>query len=226
MTVPIYIGWDSREVEAAYVLAHSLRKHAIRPLDIRFLRRDTLPFLQGDMRPGSTEFTYSRFAVPYLCGYRGRALFMDCDMLAFGDVCELFELPMGDMALRVRKHDWQPSNSVKMDGQRQEPMPRKLWSSLMLMECSKLTLWTPAAVACWTGSRLHRFEGIPDEAIGYLPDGWNDVETLAPHTKLFHYTEGGPWFEGYRDCLGAAQWFEARAEWQDAAMGNRGDPCR
>ena len=37
----------------------------------------------------STEFTYTRFLVPYLCGYQGKAIFIDCDMLCLGDIAEL-----------------------------------------------------------------------------------------------------------------------------------------
>jgi len=53
------------------------------------------------------------------------------------------------------------------------------------------------------GAYLHRFSWLKDEEIGSLDHTWNylvgvynDIEL----PKLIHYTEGGPWFENYRDC--------------------------
>ncbi len=34
----------------------------------------------------STEFTYSRFFTPWLAGYKGWALFCDCDFLFLGEL--------------------------------------------------------------------------------------------------------------------------------------------
>lgn len=214
MSVPIYIGFDAREWEAAFVLAHSLRKHASRPLEIRMLHRHMLPCLDGDTRPGSTAFTYSRFGIPYLRGYRGKALFLDSDMVAYGDICEVLDLPMDGLAIRCTQHQWQPTATIKMDGQAQQPMPRKLWSSFMLMDCSRLTLWTPKAIREWSGAELHRFVGIPDEQIGEIDLAWNEVERLTDRTKLFHWTEGGPWFEKCQNCAHADAWIAARDEWR------------
>jgi hypothetical protein len=35
---------------------------------------------------------------------------------------------------------------------------------------------------------------------------------MDEHTKLIHYTNGGPWFEQYRDHAHADVWYEARRE--------------
>ena len=37
----------------------------------------------------STEFSFSRFLTPYLCGYEGWAIFSDCDMLMLDDITGL-----------------------------------------------------------------------------------------------------------------------------------------
>ena len=46
---------------------------------------------------------------------------------------------------------------------------------------------------------LHRFEPIADDQIGDIPEGWNVLDRYDANTKLIHYTEGGPWFDRYKD---------------------------
>ena len=158
----IFIGWDSRFPEMADVLRHSLLEHASSPLDIRFLKLHETGLVRPPDPRASTEFTYSRFLVPHLCGFEGTAIFMDGDMLCFADIRELDDLEMGDLALRVVKHDYQPENTLKMHGCEQSVYPRKNWSSLMIMNCRRLTLWSKEVVTMQTGGFFHRFQGIPD----------------------------------------------------------------
>ena len=57
----------------------------------------------------------------------------------------------------------------------------------------------------------HRFSWIKDEEIGTLDHTWNylvGVYDDIKRPKLIHYTEGGPWFENYRNC-------EFHQEWKD-----------
>jgi lipopolysaccharide biosynthesis glycosyltransferase len=101
----IYIGYDQRMPIASEVLEYSLRKNSSEPLDIRLLKLDELKLNRPHDPLQSTEFTYTRFLVPSLCDYQGTALFMDNDMLCFGDVSKLFHLDMTNYWLRCVKHD-------------------------------------------------------------------------------------------------------------------------
>ncbi len=194
----IFVGYDSREDIAYRVLKYSLEQHASEPLDIRPLVLRELDFPRPLDPLQSTEFTYTRFLVPHLCGFEGTALFMDCDMLAVGDIAEIFHLDLQDYALRVYKHDHRPTAAIKMDGKPQTQYPRKNWSSFMLMNCGRLTAWSKEAVLTQPARWLHRFEPIPDEQIGDIPKGWNVLDHYDAGTKLIHYTEGGPWFDRYK----------------------------
>jgi len=216
MTLKIFIGWDSREAECAEVLAYSLKKHATIPLDIRYLKLAELDFDRPLDPLQSTEFTYSRFLVPYLCQYGGKAIFMDCDMLCLGDIKELDDLEMSQYALRVVKHNHQPTEKLKMDGKIQTVYPRKNWSSLMIMNCQELKLWTREVVENMSGAYLHRFKDIPDEKIGDIPKTWNTLDWMDETTKLIHYTKGGPWFEQWRDHPYGAIWLQYRDEYRQA----------
>ena len=212
----IFIGWDSRFPEPADVLRYSLLKHSSIPLDIRYLKLDELGLNRTVDPLASTEFTYTRFLLPHLCNFQGKAMFLDNDMLCLGDVRELDELDMGPYALRVVQHDYQPTATVKMYGCPQTSYPRKNWSSMMLMDCGKLRLWSKQVVETQTGAYLHRFQDIADEAIGEIPKTWNTLDWMDDTTKLIHWTSGGPWFEQYRDCPHCEVWNAARREMQEA----------
>jgi lipopolysaccharide biosynthesis glycosyltransferase len=138
---------------------------------------------------------------------------MDCDMLCLGDVTELFRLDLDRHWLRVVKHDHQPTETLKMDGRAQTAFPRKNWSSLMLLNCARLTVWTKANVETRSARWLHRFEPIPDERIGDLPVEWNVLDRYDAKTKLIHYTAGGPWFDGCRDHPFGDLWIRYRDEY-------------
>ena len=213
----IFIGWDARFPEPADVLRYSLLKHASIPLDIRYLKLTELPLARAHDPLASTEFTYSRFLVPHLCGFAGTALFLDNDMLCFADVKEIADLAMQNFALRVVKHDYQPANTTKMYGCPQTSYPRKNWSSMMLMNCARLTIWSRRTVETQTGAYLHRFQDVPDEQIGDLPSAWNVLDMMDAETRLIHYTNGGPWFDEYRDHPHAAPWYRYRDEMRSAA---------
>jgi lipopolysaccharide biosynthesis glycosyltransferase len=208
----IFIGWDSRFPEPADVLRYSLLKHSSIPLDIRYLKLDELELHRQHDPLASTEFTYSRFLVPHLCKFQGTALFLDNDMLCLGDVAPIASLDMKPYALRVVQHDYSPSNSVKMYGAVQTSYPRKNWSSMMLMDCAKLHVWSKQVVETQTGAYLHRFQDIPDAEIGELPKTWNTLDWMDDTTQLIHYTNGGPWFEQYRDHVHAGVWCQMRDE--------------
>lgn len=208
----VFIGYDSRQDIAYRVLRHSILKHASGPLDIRPLVLSELSFPRAPDPLASTEFTYTRFLVPHLVGFSGVALFMDSDMLCLADLCELFHLGVGDYALRVVKQEQRSTDGVKMDGRVQRSYPRKNWSSLMLMDCQRLTAWSFEEVLRRPARWLHRFEPIPDELLGDLPREWNVLDRHDERTKLIHYTEGGPWLENYRDHPFGAIWFQYRDE--------------
>jgi hypothetical protein len=211
----IFIGYDPTQDIAYEVLRYSLEKHASEPIEINAIDASKLTEFNRPVDPlASTPFTYTRFLVPWLCDYEGIALFMDSDMLALGDVSELFHLPMDGLALRVRQHAYNPTETVKMGGKVQTQYPRKNWSSLMLMNCSELQVWTKEAVETQSGAWLHRFEPIPDEKIGDISEEWNVLDHITGPAKLLHYTSGGPWLPGCEDADHADLWHQYREEYE------------
>lgn len=211
--IRIFIGQDSRFPIPAFVLAYSIRKYTSIPIQINLLRLEKLDFNYKINEHGSTEFTYSRFLIPYLCNYKGIALFMDNDMLCLTDIVNLFNYDMNNCALRVVKHDYKPTTSTKMYGTKQIPYRRKNWSSLMLMNCFRLKLWTKEYVENTSGMNLHQFNHIPDNQIDNIESTWNDLDHVDKFTKILHYTTGGPWFKEYENCEHANIWKAYYKEW-------------
>ena len=216
MTLKVFIGWDSREVDAYNVCVKSLKEHASQELDITPIVRDTLIETGEYYRPqpeaGSVEFTYTRFLTPYLADYNGWALFIDCDFLFTKDVAELFAMTDDEYALMCVKHDYVPRTAVKMDGQKQVSYPRKNWSSCILWNCGHPSnkALTKDIVSEESGAFLHRFQFLKDEEIGELPLEWNwlEGEYDKPETPpaVIHFTNGGPWFENWQDVDYAELW--------------------
>lgn len=104
-----------------------------------------------------------------------------------------------------------------MHGCEQSVYPRKNWSSLMIMNCRRLTLWSKEVVASQTGGFLHRLQGIPDERIGEIPIAWNSLDRMDETTRMIHYTNGGPWLEAYRHHPHADVWFRAQDAMRDSS---------
>jgi hypothetical protein len=176
------------------------------------LALNTLPFYLEQHGDGSNSFIYTRFLVPFLNGYKGKALFIDGDMLVRGNVAELFEHLTDDMDVAVVQHDYQTKFPKKYLGNKNENYPRKNWSSVVLWNCGAIAnrMLTPEFVQGATGSYLHRFSWVDDGRIGVIPKTWNWLVDEYEHNedaKLFHFTAGTPCFESYRDCDHSAEWW-------------------
>ena len=211
----VFIGYDSQEPIAWQVLAHSILRRATQPIAIYPLAQPLLKRCYWRERgpTEATEFSLTRFLVPYLCDFRGFALFLDCDMLCLADIGDLMLYPLADpgKAVYVAQHDYIPKDLVKFDGHEQTKYPRKNWSSVMLFDCGKCEALTAEYVNTATGLELHRFTWLQDAQIGALPLTWNWlVGEYEPNSQaqLLHYTVGGPYFESYKTCDHADLWWQ------------------
>ncbi len=205
-----FIGYDIREDIAYQVCEYSLQAHTpdikIEALDLRELQDSGLYNRPRDPL-STTEFTYTRFLVPYLQEYRGWALFCDCDFLWLSDVDALWKQADDRYAVMVVKHDYRPPATIKMDNCRQTVYPRKNWSSMILWNCAHASnrALTPDLINTQSGQYLHRFQWLQDHEIGSIDKTWTWLvgwyqEPEDGDPRALHYTEGGPWFKRYRRC--------------------------
>lgn len=174
--------------------------------------------------PMSTEFAISRFFIPLLNKYQGWTLFCDSDFLFRDDVLKLMELAHPKYAVMCVKHQYEPIEATKMDGQAQTRYRRKNWSSLMLINNAhpmnkQLNLQKLNASP---GRDLHAFDWLMDEEIGALPEEWNWLEGHSSgdiDPKAVHFTRGTPDMDGHADVPYADEWQKLAAEMSIYANG-------
>jgi hypothetical protein len=202
----VFIQANEKQLVGALVSAYSLKRNSKRPdaFDVEIMRQEDHPFFrlkegrtylrEGVRRPWHNEdlqsFTPLRFMPPELMDYQGRAVVIDPDVFAVGDVMELMDRDMKGKAILCRRH-----------GER-----KKYATSVMLLDCAKLKHWRVEKqfnemfdlkrdYIAWTGLALE-----PEDSIGLFEEEWNDFDRLTPATKLIHNTKRRtqPWKTGLR----------------------------
>lgn len=204
----VFIHTNPRQRVGAAVSRYSLRRNSARPdaFDVRIISTDDHDFLaaregQPFLRDGATRiwrmddlqsFTPLRFMPPELMGYRGRAVVIDPDVFAVGDVAELLERDLRGRAIGVRP---KPGSKGRFG---------IMASSVMLLDCAQLGHWKTAETFAkmfsreidymdWIGLRLED-PGTLDP----LEPEWNDMDHLDAKTRLLHNTKRWtqPWKTG------------------------------
>ena len=213
-TLKIFIGYDPKEAVAFHVLSHSLLERSSKPISIVPINLRNLKNLysrQHDQRQ-SNEFSFSRFLVPYLCNYEGFGVYMDCDMLALGDISTVLNDIDENHAVSVVKHDYESKVKVKYLGNKQYSYPRKNWSSFIVWNCAHQSnnAVNPDFIGDADAATLHRFLWLKDEEIGELSVKWNwlvgEYDNPTEDIKVLHWTLGGPYFDDYSNTEFSDEW--------------------
>lgn len=186
----IFVGVDRRQWLAFTVLQYSIYSRASKPVQVIPLLIHQLPLT----RRGLTDFSYSRYLVPWLCNFEGRAVFVDADFLCLTDINELFELFDPEYAVQVVKSKF-----------------RFEWPSLMLFNCEKATDLTLEFV----NDKDSKPQALEWGPVGQLPAQWNFLVGYdAPSDKpvsMAHYTQGIPGFLEMQGTLFYDEWQQDRA---------------
>ena len=213
--IPVFVGYDPREAIAYHVCANSIIRNASCPVAIVPLALNLFSDYTETHTDGSNQFIYSRFLVPHLMDYTGRAIFIDGDMIVRGDIAELYNSIHLSEDVAVVKHNYQTRMTTKYLGSKNENYPRKNWSSVIVWNCASFPnrRLTPEFVMQATGAELHRFTWLDDNRIGELPREWNwlpDEYGPNPDAKLLHYTLGTPCFHEFATTPQADEWHRER----------------
>ena len=196
----IFIGVDVRHILQYTVLHTSIMARTGSPIAITPLLDYQLPV----KRRGLTSFTWTRFLVPWLCDYKGWAVFMDSDMMALADIQKLFDLRDESKAVMVCQ------NRLKFE-----------WGSMMLFNCGHPDnkVLTPEYIE--TAEGLHGCQWTDN--VGSLPLEWNHLVGYdePQDAKLVHFTQGVPCYPETKESEYSAEWnAEAKAamtavSWQE-----------
>lgn len=208
MKLAVFIHTNEKQYVGALVSAHSMRRFSKRgdALDIRILHTKDFPWLwarEGQKYKRGREwrewrmddlqsFTPLRFAPPEAMGYEGRAVIVDPDIFAVGDIGELLTREMGGKAILCRKRPGK------------EEVPGHYATSCMLLDCAKLRHWQveKTFAELFTGERDYakwiELEYEDPATIGLFEPEWNDFDHLDEKTKLIHNTKRHtqPWKTG------------------------------
>lgn len=213
--IRVFAGFDPREAIGFAVFCDSLIRHASQPVAITPLASQGLP-------QGSNTFTLSRFLIPFLCGYKGHAIFLDgSDMLMQADIAELDALFDPSYAVQVVKHpEYTTRHPRKYVGTAMEcdnrDYERKNWMSAAIINCGHAA-WggcEPRLLRKLEAIHLLQLRFLDDSEIGDLPPRWNvlaDEGQDVEDANVLHWTAGIPSFYHYRNAIGSEIWHRARA---------------
>jgi hypothetical protein len=201
----IFVHTNDKQMLPAKVCAYSVQARSKDPnqFELRLLRIEETPHLYPG-REGRRflwdrrvciwhnrdlqTFAPLRMMVPELMDFRGRALVLDPDVYAVGDVNELLQRDMKGKAIVSRRR---PSTGM-------------LTSSVMLLDCARLKHWhwkqNIDAIFAFRLDMWHWLSLIGEnpDTIGILEDEWNHIDTLNESTKMVHISERltQPWKTG------------------------------
>ena len=208
MNPVVFIQTNPRQMLGALVSRYSLTRnsaHAHR-FEVRLIDASQQPFMlaregqlylrDGERRRWMNDdlqsFTPLRFMPPQLMGYRERALVIDPDVFAVGDVWDLLSRDMRGHAILCRR-------KTGSKGKR-----GALASSVMLLDCARLAHWQVEEqfdemfrferdYMDWIGLKLE-----DRDTIDFFEDAWNDFDHLDANTRLLHNTKRWtqPWKTG------------------------------
>lgn len=193
-------------------MAESIMQNSSVPVSITFLHRDMLKmFTRQKSIHDSTDFSNSRFLVPYLFDYHGWTLFTDNDMIVTADIKELFDMADDRYAVMCVKHNQVCESDTKFLGAEQTSYAYKNWSSVMLFNNAKCKSLTLDYVNSAPGLDMHQFKWLESvDLVGDLPLEWNylveNKNQTGAEPKLIHYTCGGPYFKETKYCEHSDKW--------------------
>ncbi len=204
----VFIHTNDRQWLGALVAAHALKRNS-RHADtfaVEFIHVKDHPFLaaregQKFLRGGTTRtwrmddlqsFTPLRFLAPRLAGYRGRAVVIDPDVFAVGDIHELLTRDMQGAAVMGRRRSERDDKGFQVA------------TSVMLLDCARLRHWDCEREFGELFSFARDYKDWMvlaherPENIGWLEPEWNDFDRLTPQTKMLHNTKRRtqPWKTG------------------------------
>lgn len=215
----IFCGYDEREAVGYHIFCQSVLSRSSIPVAFT-------PLQSNGMRQGTNAFTTSRFSVPALMNYKGRAIFADAaDMVMLCDAKELQDtLNKLQGAVGVVKHEYTTKNPIKYIGTELESpntnYPRKNWASFMLINCAHPAWQKITPEYLQIADKMYdllQLSFIDDSDIEEIDGSWNrivDEDQPLDGARIVHWTAGIPGFEYYKSTPGANIW---REEWKKTA---------
>jgi len=186
--IRIFIGASSSEWLPAKVLEYSIRVNTRLNIEANLLSTVSRPFdLPVDKKNWPrTPFSFQRFLIPEICDHKGRAIYLDADMLVFSDISAVWTSDFGGADVLTTQ-----SNTTRRQSQ----------FSVMLLDCEKLD-WSIESIIESLDKGLITYEQLMYKFViaknpkAHLPWSWNSLEYFdSSSVNLLHYTDMNiqPW---------------------------------
>lgn len=186
-TVRIFIGTDLSQLGAAEILSQSIIENASLPVHVETMEKLDIPQPRDVRQSQRTGFSFARWAIPELCGFEGRAIYIDADMMVFTDIKELWEMSMDDAAIAIVDGRDMSYCADIAKGNKNE-------TSVMLLDCAK-SKWTLADLVEGLDGRYQYKDMMTDlcflkenDIKRSVPRRWNSMDYWDDTVSLLHYT--------------------------------------
>ena len=211
--ITVVVGFDQREAVAYHTFCQSVIEKSTIPVQFIPLAINTLNFYEEQHKDGGNKFIYSRFLTPYICEFKGFAVYADGDMICNENIYEIVKLFDPSKAVQLVKHDYKTKRHIKYFGNKNTNYPRKNWSSLVIFNCQHPSnaVLTPQFIQEHDGAYLHRFQWLQDNEIGELDLKWNYLAIEydpCSDAKLIHYTLGTPCLKEFKETEMSDVWWK------------------
>lgn len=186
--IKIFVAASKSERLPSKVLEYSIRRRASMNVEMNIIGdcyRD-IPEPKHHKNQPRTPFSFQRFLIPELCQYRGRAIYLDSDMLVFDDIKKMWVNCFKDCEIATARNEDENSRHPQF--------------SVMLLNCKKLD-WRIEDIVDQLNAGQLTYESLMYEmkiarTLPLISAEWNSLEKFdAGRTKLLHYTNmhSQPW---------------------------------
>lgn len=214
-TIKIFVGCDPNncDLEQMMVLDYSIHKHTQHPVEIIWMQLSSDANSPWYSNPNTKEgwkteawatpFSGFRWAIPELCNFEGRAIYMDTDVIVLCDINELWSHPMNDKAIVIAKGG---SSSARLC--------TSIW------DCNKAKQYLPTLIEMHSDPLSHKklMQLIKEKSHLVQPyqDSYNNIdgESLPiEKIKVLHYSDMGTQFSHKYafprlEAAGEKHWFD------------------
>ena len=178
----IFIGCDESQVLGAKIFEYSVRKRSSITAVCDDMLLVDMPWPKDPKNQPRTQFSFKRFVIPALMGYKGRAVYVDADMQVLRDFRGMWET---DFAGATVLH-CAPSSPER---------PKQF--SVLLLDCNRLK-WDIKEIVAGLDRGDYDYDKLmkhiciepPENVREGLSSDWNSLEEYTPgKTGLIHYTD-------------------------------------
>lgn len=190
--IKVFVGCaaNHEDAESQAVLEYTLRKHTSEKINIVWMKQSHEPHSMfytdgGDQGWNTslwaTPFSGFRWAIPWLCNYEGKAIYMDSDVIVMSDIAELWST------------EFEPGKIVVAKGKGAS------WRyCVSLWDCAAAKTHLPHIDAIRTNANSHKnlckYMASNPQLVQAFESNWNCLDgekykdLYDPDIKAIHYT--------------------------------------